>query len=68
MAIHRAFAPYIKLVAELSRFHGLDGRDRRPLRAPPSTRSLPPPAPLALTHASGQIEPAAASGEGHEAL
>jgi hypothetical protein len=65
---HRVFAPYIKLVAELSRFHGLDSRDRQALRAPPSARSLPPPAPLALTHVSDQIAPAAASGEGDEAL
>ena len=47
---HKAFAPYIKLVAELGRFHGL-GRDRRAPGALRATEALPPPAPLALTYA-----------------
>ena len=47
---HKAFAPCIKLVAELGRFHGL-GRDQRAPGAPRATQALPSPASLALTYA-----------------
>ncbi len=60
---HKAFAPYIKLVAELGRFHGLGGRDRRALDAPRATDALPPPASLALTYSASALATAAASDE-----
>jgi hypothetical protein len=57
----RAFAPFIKLSAELGRLHGLDGRDRRAPGAARSTALLQPPAPLALTHAVSPLAAAAVS-------
>ncbi len=58
----KAFAPYIKLVAELGRFHGLDGRNRQTLRASRAARSPSTPAPLALTRAASPLALAAAPG------
>jgi DNA-binding CsgD family transcriptional regulator len=57
---HRAFAPYIKLVAELDRYHGLDARYRRLPRAPLAAGSLPPLAPLALPNLAEPLDLVAA--------
>ena len=47
----RAFAPYMKLVAALDRYYGVDGRAR--VASAPHAHSVlaAPPPPLALTHA-----------------
>ncbi len=52
----RAFAPYMKLVAALDRYHGLDGRLGLP-RAAPTRNALTAPPPLALTHAEPALPP-----------
>ena len=57
----KAFAPFIKLSAELGRLHGLAGRDQRAPGPARPTASLAPPAPLALTHAASPLAAAAVS-------
>jgi Homeodomain-like domain-containing protein len=56
----RAFAPYMKLVAALDRYHGFDGRLGLP-RAAQTADALIAPPPLALTHAAGPALPPLAS-------
>ena len=46
----KAVEPLMKLVAQLDRYHGLTGP--MPLAPPALPLSLPPPPPLALTHAA----------------
>ncbi len=53
----RAFAPYMKLIAALDRYSGLDGRSAQPSAPQTGTALAAPPPPLALTHA---VEPALA--------
>src|SRR5271165_6843386 len=57
----RAFAPYMKLVAALDRYYGVDGRAR--VASAPHAQSVlaAPPPPLALTHASEPALPTHAS-------
>ena len=57
-ADHRAVGPYLKVVAELDRYHGLAARYRR-LAAPAGSAEPPASPPLfALTHAAPPLEPA----------
>jgi len=51
----RAFAPYVKIVAALDRYHGLDARLGLP-RAAQAGSALPAP-PLALAHAELALPP-----------
>ncbi|HKN27852.1 MAG TPA: helix-turn-helix domain-containing protein [Roseiarcus sp.] len=51
----RAFAPYMKLVASLDRYQGLDRRLPPPRAAQTGNALAAPPPPIALTHA---VEPA----------
>src|SRR5208337_395636 len=53
----RAFAPYMKLVAALDRYHGLDMHLRLPCAAQAGNALAAPPTPLALTHAAGPAVP-----------
>ena len=53
----RAFAPYMKLVAALDRYHGLDMHLRLPCAAQAGNALAAPPPPLALTHAAGPAVP-----------
>src|SRR5208283_406617 len=48
----RAFAPYMKLVTALDRYHGLYGRSPPPHAAQTGNALTAPPPPLALTHAA----------------
>jgi len=48
----RAFAPYLKLVTALDRYHGLDGRLPPPHAAQTGNALTAPLPPLALTHAA----------------
>ena len=52
----RAFAPDLKIVAALDRYHGLDMHLRLP-RATQNGSALAAPPPLALTHAAGPAVP-----------
>jgi len=56
----RAFAPYMKLVAVLDRYHGLDTRLRLAPAAQTGSDFAPPP-PLALSHAAAPAVPPVAS-------
>ena len=53
----RAFAPYMKLVAALDRYYGLDGRLRLPRAAQTASVLALPQPPLALTHAAAPVLP-----------
>ena len=57
----RAFTPYMKLVAALDRYYGVDGRAR--VASAPHAQSVlaAPPPPLALTHAPEPALPPRAS-------
>ncbi len=57
----RAFAPYMKLVAALDRYYGLDGRLAQPSARQITTALAAPPPPLALTHAAEPALPTLAS-------
>ncbi len=57
----RAFAPYIKLVAALDRYHGLDGRPRLAPVAQTANALAAPRPPLALTHSAELALPPLAS-------
>ena len=52
----RAFAPYMKLVAALDRYYGLDERLSLP-RAAQTESALTAPPPLAVTHAEPALPP-----------
>ncbi|HZZ59668.1 MAG TPA: hypothetical protein VFE63_00645 [Roseiarcus sp.] len=62
----RAFGPYMKILSELGRYHGLAPADRKaPVSrafgrrdaAPPDGERLLSPPPLALTHAAPPLDP-----------
>ena len=53
----RAFAPYMKLVAALDRYYGLDGRLGLPRAAQTANALTAPPPPLALTRTTEPVVP-----------
>ncbi len=57
----RAFAPYMKLIAALDRYHGLEARGVLLRPAQIENGRSAPPASLALTHAAAPLHPAQAA-------
>ncbi len=57
----RAFTPYMKLVAAIDRYYGVDGRARAASAPHAQSVSAAAPPPLALTHASEPALPPLAS-------